>query len=176
METITKTDCENVGFIRKTHGIHGDLVLEFEVHFEYSVESANRFFIELEGLLVPFYLKEDGLRFKSANSAIVTFKNVESEKYAKRLVGNSAYLYQFEIVDAPVQTLESQFENYLLIDETIGEVGMISQVDDYAGNIVITAQFRGEDVLIPYNEELLIEINESQKSITLKLPEGLIET
>ncbi len=115
------------------------------------------------------------MRFKSANRAIVTFKNVESEKYAKRLVGNSAYLYQFEIVDAPLQTLESQFENYLLIDETIGEVGMISQVDDYAGNIVITAQFRGEDVLIPYNEELLIEINEAQKSITLKLPEGLIE-
>lgn len=176
METIPKTDCENIGFIRKTHGIHGDLVLEFEVNFEYSVEDAKRFFIELEGLLVPFFLKDEGLRFRLGNSAIVKFKNVESEKYAKRLVGNSAYLYHHEIVDAPVQSLESQFENYLLIDEIFGEIGMISQVDDYAGNIVLTVHFRGKELLIPYNTELMVEVNEAQKSIKLKLPEGLIES
>ncbi len=175
METIPKTDCEKVGFFRKTHGIHGELILEFEIHFEYSVEEAERFFVELEGLLVPFFLKKDGLRFRSANSAIVTFKNVESEKYAKRLVGNSAYLFKYEIIDAPVKSLKSQFEGYILIDDAIGEIGMIEHVDNYAGNIVITVQFRGEEILVPYNNELLVEINDAQKSIKLKLPEGLIK-
>lgn len=176
METIPKVDCENIGFIRKTHGIHGELVLEFEAHFEYSVEEADRFFVELEGLLVPFSFKDEGLRFKSGNSAIVTFDLVSTEKYAKRLVGNSVYLYQTEIVDEPEQSLESQFENYLLIDKTIGEIGIISQVDDYAGNVVVTIKYRGEELLIPYNENLLVEVNEAQKTITLDLPEGLIES
>ena len=176
METIPKTDCENIGFIRKTHGIHGELVLEFETHFEFSVEDADRFFVELEGLLVPFFLKKDGLRFRSGNSAIVTFDLVESEKYAKRLVGNSVYLYNTEIVDEAEESLESRFLNYLLIDENEGKMGIISQVDDYAGNIVITVEYRGEELLIPYNDDLLIEVNESQKTIKLKLPEGLIES
>ena len=175
METIPKVDCQNIGFFRKTHGIHGELVLEFEPHFEFSVEDVERFFVELEGLLVPFFLKEEGLRIKSGNSAIVTLDLVDTEKYAKRLVGNTVYLYQTEIVDEPEQSLELQFENYLLIDENIGEIGMISQVDDYAGNIVITVDYKGKELLIPYNDELLVEVNKAQKLIRLKLPEGLIE-
>ena len=175
METIPKTDCENIGFFRKTHGINGELVLEFEPHFEFSVEEAYRFFIELEGLLVPFFLKKDGLRFRSTNSAIVKLDWVDTEKYAKRLSGNSVYLYQTEIVDEPEESLKSQFENYLLIDEKIGEIGIINQVDDYSGNIVIAVSYKGEELLIPYNDNLLVEVNEAQKSIKLNLPEGLIE-
>ena len=175
METIPKTDCENIGFFRKTHGIHGELVLEFEPHFEFSVEEADRFFVELEGLLVPFFLKKDGLRFRSENSAIVKLNWVDTEKYAKCLAGNSVYLYETEIVDEPEESLESQFINYLLIDETIGDIGIINQVDDYSGNIVITVNYKGEEVLIPFSDNLLVEINEAQKSIKLNLPEGLIE-
>jgi len=175
METIPKTDCENIGFFRKTHGIRGELVLEFEPQFEFSVEEADRFFVELEGLLVPFFVEKDGLRFRSANSAIVQLDWVDTEKFAKRLAGSSVYLYQTEIIDEPEKSLESQFENYLLIDEAVGNIGIISQVDDYSGNIVITVDYKGEELLIPYNDNLLVEVNKAQKSIKLKLPDGLIE-
>lgn len=174
METIPKTDCQNIGFFRKTHGIHGSLILEFEPQFEFSVEEANRFFVELEGLLVPFFIKEDGLRFRSGNAAIVDFDCVENEKYAKRLVGNSVYLYNEEIIDDEEQE-EAQLENYLLIDERLGEIGTIIRVDDFSGNVVVTVDYRGEEVMIPYNEELLIKIDDSLKTIKLQLPEGLIE-
>jgi 16S rRNA processing protein RimM len=176
METIPKTDCENIGFIRKTHGIRGDVILEFEPHFEFSIEDTDHFFIELEGLLVPFFVAENGLRFKSGNSAIVTLIWVDTEKYAKRLVGNSVYLYKSDIVDEAEQSVESQLLNYLVIDAALGEIGVISQVDDYAGNIVITVNYRGEDILIPYNDNLLEAIDETQKTIHLKLPDGLIES
>lgn len=175
METISKTDCEKIGFLKKTHGIHGEVVLEFESHFEYSVEEAERFLIELEGLLVPFFVKEDGFRFKTANTAIIIFSEVESEKYAKRLIGNSVFLFKNEIVDAPNQSLDSQFINHLLIDETLGDLGIINQVDDFSGNIVLTINFRGKEVLIPYNDDFLISVNEEQKTILLKLPEGLFD-
>lgn len=175
METIPKTDCEKIGFFRKTHGVHGGLVLEFETQFEYSVEEAGRFFVELEGLLVPFLIKNDGLRFRTANTAIVNLDFVETEKYGKRLVGKSVYLYLSEIIDEPEESFESQFENYLLIDETLGNIGMITHADNFAGNIVLTVNYKGEELLIPYNKSLEVATNEVQKTITLKLPEGLIE-
>ncbi len=175
METIPKADCEKIGFFRKTHGVSGGLVLEFETHFEFSVEEADRFFVEIEGLLVPFFIKDEGLRFRSANTAIVDLDFVETEKYAKRLVGKSVYLYQSEIIDEPDQTLESQFVNYLLIDTNLGNIGMITHVDDYAGNIVLTVSCKGEELLIPYNDNLLLTTDETQKTITLQLPEGLVE-
>ena len=176
METIPKADCENIGFFRKTHGVHGDLVLEFEENYEFSVEEADRFFVELEGLLVPFFLADNGFRFKGANSAILNLDGVVTEKYAKRLVGNSVYLFETEIVDEIVETTESKLEGYLVFDQTIGEIGKISHIDNFSGNIVFTVEFKGEELLIPYNDEFLINEDEANKTITLKFPEGLIES
>ena len=174
METIPKTDCEKIGFFRKTHGVHGEVVLEFEEHFEYSVEEAERFFVELDGLLVPFFIAEDGLRFKSSKSAIVKFDWVDTEKYAKRLIGASVYLYNDEIVDEPLES-ESLLKGFVLFDEEKGEVGEIEQVDDYSGNVVLTVKHGDEELLVPFHPEFVVEIDEEQKRLTLNLPEGLIE-
>jgi len=174
METIPKSDCIKIGFIRKTHGIHGEIVLEFEEQFEYSVEEAERFFIELEGLLVPFFIADEGLRFRSGKSAIVKFDWVDTESYAKRLVGKEAYLYLEEIVDEPEEHA-SFLVGFRLFDKKLGEIGPVEEVDDYAGNIVLTIRFKGDELLIPYNDEIMIDLDEAQKILTLQLPEGLIE-
>lgn len=174
METIPKTDCEKIGFFRKTHGVHGDVVLEFESRFEYSVEEANRYFVEQDGLLVPFFISDDGLRFTSSKSCIVSFDWVSTDKYAKRLIGSSAYLFKEEIIDEPEEG-ESMFIGFLLIDEKLGEIGMINQVDDYSGNIVLTVNYRGNELLIPYNDEIAVSADQEQKTITLKLPDGILE-
>lgn len=175
METIPKTACEKVGFIRKTHGVQGEVVLEFEPHYEYSVEEADRFFVELDGLLVPFFLAENGFRFKNANTAILTFEGVESEKYAKRLVGMSVYLYREEVIQTDHDPIQSRFLDYMLTDVQLGELGRIEQTDDFAGNIVLTINCRGNELMIPFNEDFLIELNDAKKTILMQLPEGLIE-
>ena len=175
METIPKADCEKVGFFKKTHGVFGELVLEFEPQYEISVENADRFFVELDGLLVPFFVLEEGFRFKTENSAIVTFDGVESEKYAKRMVGCSAYLFETEIVVMPDEFFDSELEGYLLVDENLGEIGIIDQVDNYSGNIVFTLNYKGRELLVPFNEDFLTELDKERKIIKLSLPEGLFE-
>jgi 16S rRNA processing protein RimM len=175
METIPKADCDKVGFFKKTHGVYGELVLEYEPQYEYSIENADRFFVELEGLLVPFFVLEDGFRFKTENSAIITFDGVQTEKYAKRMVGCSVFLFKNEIINMPDEPFESQLENYLLFDEKLGEIGVIDQIDNYSGNVVITVNFRGKELLVPFNDDLLVEIDTQNRILKLRLPEGLIE-
>lgn len=175
METIPKADCEKVGFIKKTHGVFGEIVLEFETHFEASVENADRFFIELDGLLVPFFVLEDGFRFKTENTAIIIFDGVDSEKYAKRMVGSSVFLFKTEIIVSPDEFTDSELINYLLIDELLGEIGLIGQVDNYSGNIVLTVNFRNKELLVPFNVDFLVHLDKRNKIIKLKLPEGLLD-
>ena len=174
METIPKSDCEKIGFFRKTHGVHGEVVLEYEEHYEYSVEEAERFFIELDGLLVPFFIEDEGLRFRSAKSVIVIFEEVKTEAYAKRLIGQTAWLYKTEIVDEPEEHADLLL-GFTLIDEQRGVIGPIEDMDDFAGNIVLNVNFKGQELLVPYNEEMLVELDEMKKEITLRLPDGLIE-
>ncbi len=175
METIPKADCEKVGFFRKTHGVFGELVLDFEPHFEASVENADRFFVELEGLLVPFFLLEDGFRFKTDITAIITFDGVDSEKYAKRMVGSSVFLFKTEIIVSPDEMNDSGLVNYLVVDEILGEIGLIDQVDNYSGNIVFTVNFKGKELLVPFNEDFLLHLDKQNKIIKLRLPDGLMD-
>ena len=130
--------------------------------------------MELDGLLVPFFIAEDGLRFKSSKSAIVKLDWVDTEKYAKRLIGASVYLYLDEIVDEPLES-EALLKGFVLFDAEKGEVGEIEQVDDYSGNVVLTVKHGDEELLVPFHPEFVVEIDEEQKRLILNLPEGLIE-
>lgn len=175
METIPKADCQKVGFIRKLHGVHGDLVLEFEPEFESSVAEAERFFFEIDGLLVPFFLKEEGFRFKSTKTAIVSFDWVETEKYARRLVSCSVFLFTEEIIDEPGEEMNTKYLGFKLVDEKLGEIGTVTAVDDFSGNVVFHVEYAKSEVLIPFNEDFLISEDAEKKVITLQLPNGIID-
>ena len=175
METIPKSECEKIGYLKKTHGVRGELVLEFEPQYELSIDNANRYFLEIDGLLVPFFLVPDGFRFKTDDTAILTFNGVETENYAKRLVGCSVYLFSDEIQFDPDAEPDSQLIGFTLFDTVRGEIGKIEFIDDYSGNVVFTVQYKGNELLVPFNEDFLVEIDEAKKIIQLQLPEGLIE-
>ncbi len=175
METIPKSDCQKIGFIRKTHGVQGELVLEYEPEFEDSVAQAERYFLEADGLLVPYFVAEDGLRFKSFNSVLVQFDWIDNENLARRLVGSPVYLFHNEILEQTNEDLITQFIDYRLLDEKEREVGTITAVDDYSGNVVFTLDANGKEVLVPFNEELLLELNPEKKFLRLRLPEGLFD-
>jgi 16S rRNA processing protein RimM len=175
METIPKSVCRKIGFIRKTHGVQGELVLEYETEFEESVADAVRFFLETDGLLVPFFLAGEGLRFKSVKTVLVTLDGVENEEEARRLIGSSVYLFEEEIIDEKEEGTASAFTGYRLFDENSHEIGLIKAVDDYSGNIVFTLDYKNQELLVPFNQELLLELDDEKKIIRLRLPEGLID-
>lgn len=175
METISKADCTKIGFIRKSRGVHGELVLEFEDQFEFSVEEATRFFLEIDGLLVPFFVVENGLQIKSAKTAFVNFEWVDSEKYAKRIIGASVYLFTSEIVDEPEEAGLFELEGFTLFNKNGQNIGVISKVEDFSGNVVLTIGHENTGLLIPFNEDFLVAIDPENKTLTLDLPEGLME-
>lgn len=175
METIPKADCTKIGFIRKTRGVHGELVLEFEEQFEFSVEDATRFFLEIDGLLVPFFVAENGLKVKSAKTAFINFEWIDSEKYAQRLVGTDVYLFNSEIIDEPEEPGLSDLLGFILFDKNTGKIGIISRVEDFSGNTVLAVGNGNDELLIPFNEDFLVAIDPENKTLTLDLPVGLID-
>ena len=175
METIPKADCTQIGFIRKTHGVRGELALDFNPAFELSLSKSKRLFLELDGLLVPFFITDEGLWVKSSKSAIVKLDWVDNEDYARRLAGSSVFLFSNEIVPEEEDMPISDFENYVLEDETLGKIGTITRIDDYSGNMVFTVINGENELLIPFNIELLVSVDHQQKTIKLKIPDGLID-
>ncbi|MBK6284209.1 MAG: hypothetical protein IPF54_17600 [Draconibacterium sp.] len=117
---------------------------------------------------------EDGFRFKTDNSAIITFDGVESEKYAKRMVGSSVFLFKTEIIVSPDELNDSELVNYLLVDEILGEIGLIDQVDNYSGNIVLQLILRAKNYLFLLMKIFIVLLDKINKIIKLKLFEGFL--
>lgn len=175
METIPKANCTRIGFIRKTHGVQGELILDFDPVFEFSISKSKRLFLDIDGFLVPFFIADEGLWIKSSKSAIVKFDWVDSEQYAGRFRNSSVFMYSSEIISEGEEDAVSGFENYILEDLTLGTVGTIARTDNYSGNVVFTVINENREFLIPFNDELLVWVDRQKKIVKLNIPDRLID-
>lgn len=175
METIPKPDCLKIGYLQKPHGIKGEIVLQFEPEYEASLDEMPTLFLEIDGLLVPFFLRDEGLRFRSAETALLHFDWVDDEQQARKLCGNSVYILKEDWLDEEEELPLHALVGYTLFDTDKGKIGSIVQVDDYAGNLILSVDYMGQEVLIPFNEDFLIRFDENQKELELDCPDGLFD-
>ncbi|MBL7970293.1 MAG: 16S rRNA processing protein RimM [Prolixibacteraceae bacterium] len=173
METIPKSNCVKIGYIQKPHGIHGELVIRFEEQYYDTLEEHPPLFLEIDNLLVPFFISEEGLRFKSGESVITPLEWIDSDQKAKELCGLSVFVDQNDVIVNEEEMSPHELIGYTLFDETLGQIGKITEVNDYSGNLLLGVSYQGKEALVPLNEDLIVRIDEDQREIELRIPDGL---
>jgi len=69
----------------------------------------------------------------------------------------------------------TDLKGFTAIDETLGELGEIIEVNEYPQQFIATVLYKGTEILFPLNEDFIIEIDDEEKILTLGLPEGLLD-
>ncbi len=175
METIPKSDCIKIGSLQRQHGLKGEIQLRFEPQYGASLEYVETIFLEHDGLLVPYFIKEDGLRFRSNESALICIEWIDNDVQAKKLSGSSVYISRTDYVKEEQEFGLHELIGFNLIDSKLGEIGKILQVDDFAGNLLLTVDFNGNEVMVPFNEDFVIKLDEHEHLLEMICPEGLFE-
>jgi len=175
METIPKKNCTKIGFTQKPHGIHGELVIRFEEIYYETLEEYPNLFLEIDQLLVPFFIENDSLRFKSGESVITKLEWVDSDKKAKELCGLSVFVDNTDVIEPEDEMSPHELIGFQLFDETLGLIGEISEVNDFSGNLLLSVEYQGKDSLVPLNEDLIVRFDEEKKEIELRIPDGLFD-
>jgi len=173
---LKKEECLLVGTFTKTHGVKGELV------FRKNSDLLERYekgvvFIDIDGGLVPFFLTKKGYQNRNHESARLQFTDIDCEAKAKRFITCDIYILT---EDAPELFQEEDmnlnlFVGFKFMDEKYGDLGLIEDIIDYNGNIVIQLTIKGQEVLIPFAEENIVEIDAEAKSLYMETPEGLID-
>ncbi len=175
MQAIQIEDYFAIGTILKPHGLAGEMVVEVEEGLEDLLESASYLMVEVEGGLVPFFVREDGIRFRSSTSLCVAFDDLDSAVKVRNFCGCKIYLHKDD-EQAPGE--ETEFSSLLgatVFDLERGELGPVIRVDNFSGNVVLTVPYLGHEILIPMSEELITTYDEEGRELHLDCPEGLIE-
>lgn len=175
METIPKANCLKIGYLQKPHGIKGEIVLQFEPEYEASLDEMPTLFLEIDGLLVPFFLQEEGLRFRSAETALLHFDWIEDEEQARKICGNSVYILKDDWVNETEELPLHTLVGYTLFDSEKGKIGTITQVDDYSGNLILTVAYNAQEVLVPFSEDFLTRFDEDARELEMQCPEGIFD-
>jgi len=175
METIPKINCVKVGYVHKPHGISGELVIRFQEEYYETLEEYPPLFLEIDNLLVPFFIAEEGLRFKSSESVITRLEWVDSDAKAKSLCGKSVFVNKEVVVEMEDEMSPHALVGFQLLGEDMGLIGEIKEVHDYAGNLLLSVDYHGKEVLVPLNEELIVNIDEDLGEIELRIAEGLFD-
>lgn len=172
---IHNNEVYHIGYIQKFRGLQGEVELQF-TDDPFDRGSAEYLVLKIDEILVPFFL--ENYRFKNNDTAILKFEDIDNDVQAKKLVGLQVYYPLAHLNDEEDQELSSlkALTGFTLYDESFGEVGIINTVDDSSYNTLFYVDHpkKGELVL-PYHDDFLVDYNIANRTITLALPQGIID-
>lgn len=171
---MNRTDALQVGIITKTRGISGEIILE--VKDSYVLKNIKEsVHLEIDGLLVPFFI----LSFQtiSTTRARIIFDWVDNENKASKLVSSQVYIPTSDLkTEEQDETFSpSLLEGFEVVDQTKGSIGIVSQFIDQANNPLLIINSNRSEIIIPFQDDLIDNIDPDNKTIHINAPDGLID-
>ena len=170
---IDQISFKEIGSTQKPHGLQGELSISILDGMDLTLEQADWLFLEVEGLPLPFQLEE--VRFRTDNLAILKLKLIETQEEAKKFSGYSILIDKDFVVYNEEDFSPEMLTGFTLIDQKIGTIGKILQVDDYNGNFVVTVEYQNEEIMVPMNDELIISFEPETETIVMSCPPGIFD-
>jgi len=169
---IRREDVYQIGKLGKPHGIGGEVSFYFEDDIFDRLES-EYLLIETEGVLVPFFMEE--YRFRSDETALVKFCDIDSQEQARLLTGCKVFFPRQETEADTVSYCE--IRGFEVVDAASNQpIGTLMGVDDNTINILFEIKtLDGKEVLVPGAEELIEEVDTKSRIIRIHVPEGILE-
>ena len=171
---IRKESVYKIGKIGKPHGVDG----EVSFHFDDDVSDrtdADYLILDIDGILVPFFIDE--YRFKTDETALVRFADTDTQDKARALTGRDVY-FPRDHADSYGDTLSwAEIVGYRVVDaDSEKVVGEIRSVDDTTVNTLFElVTDDGRDLLVPASDELIEGVDTEARTVTMRLPEGLLD-
>lgn len=160
-----------LGNVAKTHGLKGELILLLDVDQPEYYKKLESIFLEINGKLVPFFIHQIQIQGDQARMSV---EDIDSQDAAKELVGKSAWL--------PLSMLpklkKGQYYYHDLIDFEVFDkeqsIGKVLEVIESSHHMLLSVDHKGKEVLIPMEDEIILEVDLEKSIIRTDLPDGLL--
>lgn len=167
---IRQEDVYKIGRLGKAHGVKGEVSFQFDDDIFDRVD-ADYLVLDIDGILVPFFMEE--YRFRNDSVCLVKFSDIDTQQRASELTGCDVYFPRALADESDDNPSLAALVGFDLVEAQEGMVvGRIAAIDDSTANILFELE---GGRLIPANDDLVSDINWQQQTITMNIPEGLLE-
>lgn len=171
---ISKEEVFKIGQFAKPHGIKGEIALV--TNSDVFDDSDDPYIIcEIDGILVPFYIEE--YRYKSDTVVLLKLVNVDDEKAAREFSNRDVFypLDEMDEEDLIGDMTWDSFIGYTVVDEKLDELGEVADVDESTANVLFRIVRGDKEFLLPAAEELILAADHDKKTLTVSVPDGLLD-
>lgn len=164
-------DFLTVGKFRRTHGIRGDLLFTVITDFPERLRPGTSVFVGVDRAEMKIS------RSKPHNDGIIFgFKGLTNPEDAKKYVGADVFVHAADRPELPEgEYYHHQIIGLKVVDEVLGELGLISEVlETGANDVYVVLNADKKEILVPALKSVLKQVDLSAGIMTVALPEGLV--
>ncbi len=170
-----KEACTRMGFISKTVGVDGAVLLICSTGSAHDFDRPEHLFVLLEGKPVPYEVRSMLVR-ASGDEAVIRLEGVDDILAARPLCGLGVYLPDSEWPEhLQGEQKAEDLGGFNAYDKLGTWIGTIEEILEYPGNPVFKIVREGKEILIPVADELIRDILPEEKSVFLDPPDGLLD-
>ena len=153
--------------VLKSNGTEGEVLLSLLDIAPEDIDLQEPVFIEFDGLPVPFYF--ESFTPRGTRRALARLTGVRSLKDADELAGKAVFADYFE------EEEEEDLTGWSVRNQDGRLVGTVADYEDIPGNTCLwIRKADGEEVLVPFHEDLVLGLDEKSGTLTLSIPDGLL--
>jgi 16S rRNA processing protein RimM len=161
---------ELLGRIVKIHGCEGAVTVKVEKIFSDKIPEMETVFLEIEGRQVPFFIEH--FQIYGHQNVLFWFEDFKSVEKVKEFIGCNVF------IAAGDRELNSNLQQKILGFEIMSTenqlIGSVVKITENPGQLLLTVvSDSGNEILIPFHEDLIINVNTELKTIIMSLPDGL---
>lgn len=163
--------CYQLGEVLKTHGLKGEVIISLDTDSPDKYSELESMFLLRAGKLVPFFVEGISVQGETARVKIEEIDDVDT---ASGILGLPIYL--------PLTLLEDSGEGYyyheligfeVLIDKQV--LGKVTEIYDQERNPMFAFIHQDFEVLVPFQDTFVKQVDKEARQVHIKLPEGYLE-
>jgi 16S rRNA processing protein RimM len=159
-----------VGFLRRAHGVHGELIMDLHTDFPERLRSGRKLFIGEKHTVLTLA----GVR-PHAKGMLVKFKGVETPEEAGKLRNQWVYVKATDVPSLPAGKLyQHELFGFEVVDENDNLLGELVEIlETGANDVYVVRGAGGREILLPAIPSVILDLDPARRLMRVHLLEGL---
>jgi 16S rRNA processing protein RimM len=161
-----------VGFLRRAHGVHGEIILDLHTDFPERLQSGKKLFVGQERKQMTLL----GSR-PHAKGMLLKFKGIETPEEAGQLRNQWVYVKATELPRLPEGKIyQHELFGFDVVDESGNSLGeLVEIIETGANDVYVVRSESGKEILLPAIPSVILEADSTQRVMRVHLLEGLVD-